>query len=85
MSDWRQDQIGFALRGVNLWHVSTRDDEALEQPPVDPLLGRLDQILGELAAIVADNGPTADAVRIDRIACLEKYEPSPRRHKPRNR
>jgi hypothetical protein len=49
-----------------------RDDEALEQPPVDPLLGRLDQILVELAAIVADDSPTADSVRIDRIACLEK-------------
>ena len=35
---------------------------------------RLDEILDELAAVVADTTPVRDAARIDRIARLEKHE-----------
>jgi len=38
----------------------------------DAVVRRLDEVLAELAAIVADDTPLADAVRIDRLARLEK-------------
>jgi hypothetical protein len=48
--------------------------EASETEPrsVDPVTRRLDEILDQLAAVVADNTPVRDAARIDRIARLEK-------------
>jgi hypothetical protein len=36
------------------------------------MVARLDQVLAELAAAVADCTPVADAARIDRIARLEQ-------------
>ena len=41
-------------------------------PPADRLVARLDELLDELAGEVADCTPVSDAVRIDRIARLEK-------------
>jgi Domain of unknown function (DUF222) len=41
-------------------------------PSADPVVARLDEVLAELAATVADCTPVADADRIDRIARLEK-------------
>ena len=48
--------------------------EASETEPAsaDPVTTRLDEILDELEAVVADNTPVADAARIDRIERLEK-------------
>jgi hypothetical protein len=43
-----------------------------EEPATDPLVARLDGLLAELGAAVADCTPTCDAARIDRIARLEK-------------
>jgi Domain of unknown function (DUF222) len=43
-----------------------------EPPTADPVTVRLDEILDELEAVVADNTPVRDAARIDRIARLEK-------------
>jgi hypothetical protein len=43
-----------------------------ELPATDVLVGRLDEMLAELAAAVADSTPASDADRIDRIARLEK-------------
>jgi hypothetical protein len=43
-----------------------------EPPSPDPVTARLDEILDELVAVVADNTPVRDAARIDRIARLEK-------------
>jgi hypothetical protein len=44
----------------------------IEPPSTDPVVARLDQVLAELAAVVADCTPVADADRIDGIARLEK-------------
>ena len=41
-------------------------------PSPDPMVARLDEVLAELAAAVADCTPVADAARIDRIARLEQ-------------
>jgi len=38
----------------------------------DPVVSRLDELLAELAAIVADGAPVADADRIDRLDRLER-------------
>jgi hypothetical protein len=48
--------------------------EAPETGPLlaDPVTARLDGILDELVAVVADNTPVRDAARIDRIARLEQ-------------
>jgi len=43
-----------------------------ESPSSDGLVVRLDEVLADLAAAVADNRPASDADRIDRIARLEK-------------
>jgi hypothetical protein len=43
-----------------------------EPPSADAVAARLDEILEELAAVVADKTPVSDADRIDRIARLEK-------------
>ena len=43
-----------------------------EPPAPDALVGRLDEMLAELADAVADSSPASDADRIDRIARLEK-------------
>jgi hypothetical protein len=48
------------------------DHEAAEPPAADAVVARLDEILDELAAIVADGRAVADSSRIDRIARLEK-------------
>jgi hypothetical protein len=48
-----------------------QDHEATEPPP-DAVTARLDQILEDFAAAVADNSTVSDAARIDRIARLEK-------------
>ena len=49
----------------------THLEPALDQP-ADRLVARLDELLDELAGEVADCTPVSDAVRIDRIARLEK-------------
>jgi hypothetical protein len=46
--------------------------EAAEPPAADAVTVRLDQILEELAAIVADTSAVSDTARIDRIARLVK-------------
>jgi hypothetical protein len=46
--------------------------EGTGPPAADAVLVRLDEMLDELAAIVADSTPVSDAARIDRIARLEK-------------
>ena len=48
--------------------------EAPETGPLsaDPVTARLDEMLAELVAVVADSTPVADAARIDRIARLEQ-------------
>ena len=43
-----------------------------DAPSADRLVARLDELLAELAGEVADCTPVSDAVRIDRIARLEK-------------
>jgi hypothetical protein len=43
-----------------------------EPPSADPVTVRLDEILDELVAVVADTAPVRDAARIDRVARLEK-------------
>jgi hypothetical protein len=43
-----------------------------EPPSADPVTVRLDEILDELVAVVADNTPVRDAARIDRLVRLEK-------------
>jgi len=43
-----------------------------EPPSADPVTVRLDEILDELVAVIADTTPVRDAARIDRIARLEK-------------
>ena len=49
-------------------------DVPCPSPPVsvDPLVARLDGLLAELAEAAFDSSPVADAVRIDRIARLER-------------
>jgi hypothetical protein len=47
-------------------------DLEAEPTAADAVVGRLDEILDELAALVADGTRTSDAARIDRIARLEK-------------
>jgi hypothetical protein len=49
-----------------------QENEGTEPPSGDAMVVRLDEILGGLAAVVADRTPAADAARIDRIARLEK-------------
>jgi hypothetical protein len=43
-----------------------------EPPSADPVTVRLDEILDELVAVVADSTLVPDAARIDRIARLER-------------
>jgi hypothetical protein len=52
--------------------MSELQDRQATEPPPDAVTARLDQILEELASVVADNITVADAARIDRIARLEK-------------
>jgi Domain of unknown function (DUF222) len=47
-------------------------DEASDPPSADAVVARLDEMLAELSAVVADCTPVHDAARIDRIARLEK-------------
>ena len=49
-------------------HLESVPDTA----PADGLVARLDELIVELAGAVADCTPVGDAVRIDRIARLEK-------------
>ena len=49
-----------------------QEDAATEPPSGDAVVARLDVILEELAAVVADGAPVSDAARIDRMARLEK-------------
>jgi hypothetical protein len=48
------------------------DHEADEPPAADAVVARLDGILDDFASAVADASTVSDAVRIDRIARLEK-------------
>jgi uncharacterized protein DUF222 len=48
------------------------DHEAIEPPAADAMVARLDEILDDFASAVADNSTVSDALRIDRIARLEK-------------
>jgi hypothetical protein len=48
------------------------DHEAAEPPAADAVVARLDGILDDFASAVADASTVSDAVRIDRIARLEK-------------
>ena len=45
---------------------------AIQPAAADPFAARLDVILEEFAAVVADDGPIGDAQRIDRLARLER-------------
>jgi hypothetical protein len=49
-----------------------QEHEGTESPSADSVVTRLDQILEELAAMVADHSTASDAARIDRIARLER-------------
>ena len=49
-----------------------QENEGAEPPAMDVMAARLDQMLEEFAAAVADDGTVADAARIDRIARLAK-------------
>jgi hypothetical protein len=49
-----------------------QENEGTGPSAADAVVVRLDEMLEELAAIVADSRPTSDAARIDRIARLEK-------------
>ena len=53
-------------------HVPALQVAEVDEPPVDPLVERLDQILADLSSAVADCSPATDADRIDRIARLER-------------
>jgi hypothetical protein len=55
-----------------MWHVSTQENEAIEPPTADPVLECLEDLPDKLDAALTAGPPTADAVRIDRIALLEK-------------
>jgi hypothetical protein len=57
-------------RVLGMWE--RQDHAAIEPPAADAVTVRLDEILDELAAIVADNSAVSDAARIDRLARLEK-------------
>ena len=46
--------------------------EPAEARSSDPVVARLDDLLGELAAVVTDHRPVADADRIDRLDRLER-------------
>ena len=48
------------------------DQKAIEPPTADVMVARLDEILDDFASAVADASTVSDAVRIDRIARLEK-------------
>ena len=48
------------------------EDESTEPPSADSVAARLDEILEELAAVIADNSTVSDAARIDRITRLER-------------
>jgi hypothetical protein len=52
--------------------MSAFQDLEAEPAAADAVVGRLDGILDELAAVVADGTRASDAARIDRIARLEK-------------
>jgi hypothetical protein len=46
--------------------------EPVELPSSDAVVARLDDLLAELAAVVADGSPVGDADRIDRLDRLER-------------
>jgi hypothetical protein len=48
------------------------DREVIAPPAADAMVARLDEILDDFASAVADTRTVSDAVRIDRIARLEK-------------
>ncbi len=52
--------------------MSALQDLEADPSAGDPLVGRLDEVLEDLATAVADTTPAIDASRIDRIARLEK-------------
>jgi hypothetical protein len=52
--------------------MSAFQDLEAEPPDADAVVGRLDEIFDELAAVVTDTTSVSDAARIDRIARLEK-------------
>ena len=52
--------------------MSALGEGAIEPPAADPFAARLDEILEELAVVVADISVVTDAARIDRLARLEK-------------
>jgi hypothetical protein len=51
---------------------AVQENEGTEPPSADAAVVRLEEILDELAAIVADGASASDAARIDRIARLER-------------
>jgi hypothetical protein len=53
-------------------NMSELRQNEVEPPAADAVVVRLDEILDELAAIVADGSPVSDATRIDRISGLEQ-------------
>ena len=50
-----------------------QEHEGTEPPSADSVVTRLDEILEELAAVVADNSTASDAARIDRIARFDGW------------
>ena len=52
--------------------MSARQGDEAVEPSSEAVVARLDVILEELAAVVGDGTAVSDAVRIDRMARLEK-------------
>jgi hypothetical protein len=52
--------------------MSASEPVEIERPSASRFVGRLDEMLQELGAAVADCTPVSDVERIDRIARLEK-------------
>jgi hypothetical protein len=63
--------VSVAVRSV-CGMSALQEPPTVEPPSADPVTAQLDEMLEELAAVVADNSPISDAHRIDRIARLEK-------------
>jgi hypothetical protein len=64
--------LSVAVRSVCV--MSELQDHEATEPPPDAVTVRLDEILDELAAIVADNSTVSDCKRIDRMLDWRNFE-----------
>jgi hypothetical protein len=70
---WHIEHLCVLSVGVrSICSMSELQDHQAIEPRSDAVTVRLNEILDEMAAIVADNSAVSDATRIDRIARLEK-------------